>query len=123
MDDDTRAAGSRKVEASLSKLLERAKGRPTVRDGDVLLHLSGADGGDFTISAERGTPMLKKSAMRAGGRRPLFEVWGSAATVRSIIDGEKDPVKQFLAGKMRIRGDLRYFSQVANDLGILKQPL
>jgi putative sterol carrier protein len=123
MEDKMRAAAAPRVEGSLGKLLERAKGRAGVRDGDVVLHLSGEGGGEYLISVQSGAPSLRKSAMRTEGRRPLFEVWGPAATVRAILDGEKDPVKQFLAGKMRIRGDLRYFSRVASDLGILKQPL
>jgi hypothetical protein len=54
---------------------------------------------------------------------PLVEVLADAETVRAIIDGEKDAQKQFFSGGIRVRGDLRYFSDLAVELGLLKTPL
>jgi hypothetical protein len=50
-------------------------------------------------------------------------VLGDANVVRAIFDGEKDAVKQFLVGGLRVRGDLRHFSDLFLELGILKTPL
>ena len=43
--------------------------------------------------------------------------------INAILAGTKDARKEFLAGGFRVRGDLRYLSNVALELGILKEPL
>jgi hypothetical protein len=56
-------------------------------------------------------------------REPVLEIHADAETVQRILDGEKDAAKQFFAGGIRVRGDLRYLSDVALELGLLEQPL
>ena len=53
----------------------------------------------------------------------FIEVMGDANTVRAILDGETDTREQFLAGGLRVWGDLRYLSDLALELGVLKEPL
>jgi hypothetical protein len=48
---------------------------------------------------------------------------GDANTVRAILDGDRDAREQFLAGGLRVQGDLRYLSDLALELGVLKEPL
>jgi len=51
------------------------------------------------------------------------EVIGSSAKVRALISGDRDPVKVFLSGGVRLRGDLRYASDLALELGLIEEPL
>lgn len=113
----------RSVQDALEQLRERMDECRTVKPGDIDLHLSGESGGEFRISSGRGKTTISSAADRGTGSRPLLEVWGDADTIRAIIDGEKDPVRQFLAGGMRVRGNLRYLSEIGVELGILDKPL
>ena len=108
---------------SLERLRERMDRCAAVQPGDIELHASGPSGGEYRISSGRGKSTLSSAAGRESGRGPLLEVWGDAGTLRAIIDGEKDPVKQFLVGGLRVRGNLRYLSEVGVELGILDKPL
>src|SRR5262245_33737223 len=114
---------AKKVEDSLARLTQKLDACAAVRPGEIVLRLSGAAGGDYCIACGGGKARLARNLQGAGDRKPLLEVWGDADVIRAIVDGEKDAVKQFLTGGLRIRGNLRYFSDVAVELGILKKPL
>jgi hypothetical protein len=95
----------------------------TVRPGDVVFHLSGATIRDICLSCRPDKTILTSTSRGPADRKPLIEVWGDADVIRSILNGERNAVKQFMMGGLRIRGDLRYFSDLALELGILKAPL
>jgi hypothetical protein len=116
---------AKRVEDSLVRLTKKLEDCAVIRPGDIVLRLSGNTGGEYCIACEGGkaTLALARDLQGTGDRKPLLEVWGDADVIRAIVDGEKDAVKQFLTGGLRIRGDLRYFSDVAVELGILKKPL
>lgn len=117
------AKKGKSVQDSLDRLGERMDKCRALKPGDIDLHLSGKSGGEYRISSGKGKTTITTAAGRGAGREPLFEVWGDADTIRAIIDGEKDPVKQFLAGNMRVRGNMRYLSEVGVELEILEKPL
>ena len=54
---------------------------------------------------------------------PTLEIMGDARRIAAVISGGKNARKEFLAGGFRVRGNLRYLSDVAMELGILKIPL
>ena len=54
---------------------------------------------------------------------PLLEVKGDARRLQAITRGEKDARKQFLAGGIRVRGDMHYLSELGMRLGFLKTPI
>lgn len=116
-----------KKRASAKDALERIRERMdkcrAVRPGNIDLHLSGASGGEYRISSRGGKTTVSSAVARGAGPAPLLEIWGDSETIRAIIDGKKDAVKQFLAGGIRVRGNLQYFSEVAVELGILDKPL
>lgn len=114
---------AKKLEDSLMRLSQTLGNCAAYRPGEIILRLSGEDGGEYCISCGGSEATIAKNLYRAADHKPLFEVWGDADVIRTIIDGEKDAVKQFLTGGLRIRGNLRYFSALAVELGILKQPL
>lgn len=112
-----------KLEDSLVRLTKKLDESVRARPGEVDLHLTGEGGGEYSIKIGGGKTSLAKPVQRGADRKLLLEVWGDAEVVRSIIDGEKNAVKQFLDGGLRIRGNLRHFSDVAVELGLLKKPL
>ncbi len=115
---------TKKIEDSLTQLSKKLGGCTSFQSGDIMLHLSGDAGGEYSISCVGNKATIAKKMQGSADRKPLFEVWGDANVIRAILDGEKDAVKQFLGGKnMRIRGNLRRFSDIAVELGILKNPL
>lgn len=114
---------TKSVEGTLEQLRDRIDAARVTKTGDIDLHLSGEAGGDYRISAGPGAAALTAAAPRAAGSEPLLEVWADAETIRAIVDGKKDPIKQFLLGRMRVRGDLRYLSDLGVELGIFEKPL
>lgn len=111
------------VQDALDRLRERMDECRAVKPGDIDFHLNGKSGGEYRISSGKGKSTISSAAGRGCVAESMLEVWGDADTIRAILDGEKDPVKQFLAGGMRVRGNLRYLSEVAVELGILDKPL
>lgn len=118
----TGPAARASLKKSLDGLAARLQSSRGLRRGNVVLHLAGAEAGDYSLECTEGGVRINEGRVMSE-TPPLLEVFGDANTIRAIIDGEKDPVRQFYAGGLRIRGDLRYFSDVAVELGILKEPL
>jgi SCP-2 sterol transfer family len=106
----------------LGGLAERLEASANLRTGDIVFHLSGVGGGEFRLTSRAGKTSVS-SRREPEDRKPLIEIWGDANVIRSIISREKNAVKQFMVGGIRIRGDLRYFSDLALELGILEAPL
>lgn len=94
-----------------------------MRPGDIVFRLAGPGGGSFVVEcSERGASVVE-SAAAGFDRTPLIEVIGDAERIQAVLNGEKDAREQFLAGGIRVRGDLRYLSDIALELGIIKEPL
>jgi hypothetical protein len=115
--------GRATAEEMVGALAQRLDASANVRTGDIVLHLAGAGGGEFCLTCRPGSTVVSSTGRGPAERKPLIEVWGEANVIRSIVSGEKDAVKQFMVGGIRIRGDLRYFSDLALELGILDAPL
>ncbi|MFI0480913.1 SCP2 sterol-binding domain-containing protein [Actinomadura sp. 9N215] len=112
----------RAVRRTLENLASRLENARAARDGDVVLRLTGVGGGTYALSSHQRKVSVAESAEGVSGA-PLVEVMGDAEVVRAIVDGEVDARERFLQGGLRLRGDLRYFSDVALELGLLKTPL
>ena len=109
------------LEASLNDVGRKLAKCSSLRSGAIGVHATGPGGGDFTFDCtERGVRVHKGPISEAP---PVIEILGEARRIEGVLAGEKDAVAQFLAGGFRLRGDLRYFSDLAVELGILKQPL
>jgi hypothetical protein len=102
--------------ADFSRKLESAK---TLRAGSFKLRLTGEGGADYYIHA---TNSKCEASTDPGSGPSHFEVVGDARRIRAILDGSKDGQMQFYAGGILIRGDLRYLSDLAYELGIIKEP-
>lgn len=119
----TKAKNQRaRLEESLEQLAERIGESQLTRQGQIIFHLSGAEN---DLCLDCGTSKAKVSEVVAGRMpsQPLIEVSGDASVIQSILEGEKDPVKQFVAGNLRVRGDLRYLSDLALELELIESPL
>lgn len=110
----------RGMDAYLKEYSKRLGKTEALRQGSILLRLTGTGGGDYGIESSEKGVSIAKGAPR---ERPLIEVMGDARMIRSILDGKKDARKQFLVGGIRVRGDLRYLSDLGMELGIIKEPL
>ncbi len=111
---------SKTVPAVLSDFAARLSTSNQMRVGTIALRMSGKGGGDFTIDCAPGRTSVKKSASM---KPHLIEIIGKASDIKQILAGKKDARRQFMAGGFRIRGDIRYLSDLAMELGILKDPI
>jgi predicted lipid carrier protein YhbT len=111
------------LQNSLERLAQRLRESRSLRQGDIVFHLAGSAGGNYCFECSESQVRVAESATAGVDRQPLIEVIGNAETIQAIIDGKKDARKQFFAGGLRVRGDLRYLSDIALELGILKTPL
>ncbi len=103
----------------LTRFADRLSRASTLREGSLVLHFT--DGRSARLECAHGGVRVVEGP--AAERPPLIEVIGDAERLRGIFDGEKDAVKEFLAGGLRVRGDLGYLSDLAMEMGILRHPL
>jgi len=108
---------------SLDRISERLAKTKSIRPGHIVFRLAGAEGGNYALECAEGRVRVTESAAAGVDVVPLIEVIGDARRLRAILAGEKDAVEQFFAGGFRVRGDLRYLSDVAIELGLIKEPL
>lgn len=116
------ARGEKKLRPDLKFLepvLERARGSRALREGTVRLRFS--EGDEAIIRTAPGRAEVVDESRTE--EEPLLEIMGDRKRIQSILEGKKEARLQFLAGGLRIRGDLRYFSDLAMELGILDEPL
>jgi putative sterol carrier protein len=76
----------------------KAKGVSAV----VQLNASGEDGGDFNLKIADGACQLAAGQ----AEKPTVTIDVAAQDWIDIITGKLDPTRAFMAGKLRIRGDL-----------------
>jgi hypothetical protein len=111
------------LEDSLAALGQKIDQAKATRQGVIVFHVSGTDSGSYRLNTSQGQTGIAKFAESVDDKRPLIEVMGDAATIQAVIEGENDAVKTFLAGGIRVRGDLRYLSDLALELGFIDRPL
>ena len=104
----------------LTQFAQRLSRLESLKPGYISFLLSGWNGGDYYIFC---TSDYVKSYKGVCPTKPIIEVTGDARRIQSILEGKKDARKQFFAGGLRLRGNLRYFSDLALELGILTFPL
>lgn len=108
---------------TLGQVSERLAKTKAMKPGDIVFRLAGQGGGNFIVECGETGARVSESPAAGADRTPLVEVIGDANRIHAILAGEKDAREQFLAGGFRVRGDLRYLSDVALELGIIKEPL
>ena len=108
------------TEKSLDALAKKLEGCASLRSGSIAFRLTGRGGGDYDIECGSGSAKVRDAERR---RVPDIEIIGTPAKVRALITGDKDPIKVFFTGGIRVRGDIRYASDLAVELGLLAEPL
>ncbi|MEU2032604.1 SCP2 sterol-binding domain-containing protein [Nocardia amamiensis] len=119
----THQADGPNVEATLTSLARRLQEEASVAPGDcAVFHLTGPGGGSYCLEHAEGEVRIA-DPHRLGPAAPQVEVIGEAAVVCAILNGERDARRQFFKGGLRVRGNLRYLSDRAMEVGVLKNPL
>jgi hypothetical protein len=95
------------------------KDMEALREGTIALHFR--EGGSAYLHCTRGAVQITEGA--PAEYPPVIEVFGDRKRIQAILEGKKDARMQFLAGGLRLRGDLAYFSDLAVEMGILQEPL
>jgi hypothetical protein len=108
---------------ALAHVAKKLSERSFTKEGQIIFHLSGQEGATFCLDCAPGKTAVSEGFAGRAQRVPLVEVMGDASVIRAIIEDKKDGLKQFREGNLRIRGDLRYFSDLILELGIIKSPL
>ena len=103
---------------TFTKLSHRERSITALKEGSIVFRLTGGEVYSIECSAN-GTEVTTGIPRST----PLIEVSGEAKHIQAVLEGKRDAVAQFMAGGLRVRGDLRYLSDLALELGILKQPL
>lgn len=109
-----------RVEVALRALTERLSCCGALRKSTIVIRASGAGGGAYCVECAPGSARLATTGPTAP---PTIEVAGEARQIEALLNGRKDPRKLFLAGGFGVRGDLRYLSDLAVELGFLTEPL
>jgi hypothetical protein len=109
--------GAPEVLHQFGQKLSQAK---ALRRGHVVLRLSGSEGGNFCFSFD-GKSFVSSAEIPPGPH--AVELIGDGKRIRSVLSGAKDARAQFLAGGFRLRGDMKYISDLAVELGLLTQPI
>lgn len=91
----------------------------TRRVGSILLRLTGESGGDFYLHSTSTSCSVSRESANS---TPHIEVIGDANRIRAILEGRKEGRLQFYAGGIRVRGDLQYLSDLAHEMGLIKEP-
>jgi hypothetical protein len=108
------------TEASLQAFGKRVSNTKALRSGFIVFRLSGADSGNYFLDCSPGEARLTEGIP---DDRPLFEVIGDSEKVCTLLEGKTDARTLFLAGAFRVRGDLDYVSDLALELGLLREPM
>ncbi|MGK5631783.1 SCP2 sterol-binding domain-containing protein [Streptomyces sp. URMC 123] len=108
---------------SLGRLARKLQACDSVRQGGLVFRLTDPGAGAYRL--ECGAAELRITDVSGAGvdSEPLVEVIGRGETLCAILDGEADARQRFLAGGLRVRGDLSYLNDVAVELGLLSKPL
>jgi hypothetical protein len=107
------------ADAALKEFSAKFERAQTRRPGSILLRLTGKNGGQFYLySTATGCRVSREPAEES----PHVQVSGPADRILAILSGRKEGRSQFIAGGIRVRGDLDYLSALAHEMGLIKEP-
>ena len=93
-----------------------------LRDGTIVLRADSEAAGVVVRMGSNGFEVVPLAGVEEGAP-PLLEVIGDPKRLAAIVRGEKDGRRQFLAGGIRVRGDMSYLSELGMRLGFLDTPI
>jgi hypothetical protein len=108
---------------AVSEAAGKLHGDRLLREGSIVLRTDGEAAGGVVVRAGRRGFKVVPHEGSEDGDQPLLEVIGDPRRLAAIVRGEKDARKQFLAGGIRVRGDMGYLSELGTQLGFLDRPI
>ncbi|HEV7242878.1 MAG TPA: SCP2 sterol-binding domain-containing protein [Thermoanaerobaculia bacterium] len=100
------------IQKSLTALASRLSGKAPRKRGSIVLHATDL-GQEIALDGNR-------IAERSGMAPPLVRISGPSNVLQSIMTGEKEASRAFVAGGIQVSGDLGYLEALLKDLGLLK---
>lgn len=100
-----------KTAKSLTKVAAR-------KAGAIQFDLTGREAGDYTLNVDARRNVSAKQGKPTG--KPKIRIRGDGQQIRMVLEGKRDARKAFLAGKIRVRGDIRYLERLLADAGLMK---
>jgi hypothetical protein len=113
------SASGRGMEAVLQEALRKFEGSRLRREGTILIRFVGESVGDFHVHSRVSGCELSREE---GHAPPLIEIIGEPERIRAVLEGGREGLAQFYRGGIRIRGDLQYLSELAYELGFIREP-
>lgn len=111
------------LEEAVVTVAEKLHRDRLLRDGTIVLRAdSEAAAGLVVRTGPKGFEIVPVAGVEEGAP-PLLEVIGDPRRLAAIVRGEKDGRRQFLAGGIRVRGDMSYLSELGMRLGFLDTPI
>ncbi len=109
------------LDAVLQGLAKKLSGCRALRKGLLVVRAVGRNAACYCLDCSPGQARVLKNAPPT--TPPLIEMIGDPLQMAGVLGGTKDAQKRFFAGGFRIRGNIRYASDLGIELGILKQPI
>jgi hypothetical protein len=110
------------VAEALGEVTARLSKSKSLKKATIVVRATGAGGGNFRLDTDsKGAKLVREPP--PSDTPPTIEIMGDARRIQAALSGDKDPRALFLGGGLRIRGDLAYFSDLAVELGLLKEPV
>ena len=114
-----KSTSKKSLDGEFENALRKLEGARARRIGTILIRLVGEAGGDLYVhSGAAGCTVSREP----GSAPPLIEVFGDAEQIRAVLDGSREGLAQFYRGGIRVRGDLHYLSELAHDMGLIREP-
>ena len=110
------------VREVLTNTAQRLSPCEVLRDGVIAFRLTGEGGGDCFLDCRNKIATLIEG-QPPRDEVPLLEVIGDGERISSIVAGKKNAQALFLAGGIRVRGDIEYLSKLAVEARILNVPI
>jgi hypothetical protein len=111
------------LEKAVATAADSLRGDRLLRDGSIVLRTDSEAAGGFVLQTSSGRFEVVPLEGMEQEAAPLLEVIGDPRRLAAIVRGEKDARRQFLAGGIRVRGDMSYLSELGMQLGFLDEPI
>jgi hypothetical protein len=104
------------IESSLTAASRKLSDSAQLKHGSILIRFTDS-GEDYSIETTgREARMIRAAPASA----PLVEVYGSSTILKAIMDGRKEASRAFLAGDIRVQGDVPYLESLLKEIGLLQ---
>jgi putative sterol carrier protein len=104
------------IESSLTAVSRKLSDSAQLKPGSILIRFTDSGEESSIETTGREARMIRAAPATA----PLVEVSGSSTVLKAIMDGRKEASRAFLAGGIRVQGDVPYLEALLKDIGLLQ---